>query len=102
MGDWDFSWQKSYSCKEAMFLEPGEEIELTCTYDNSAEHQPTLNGERVTQRDVRWGEQTLDEINPNWPRRKSELEDELDEVDRQKKMLESEADDARVPMQWRD
>ena len=30
------------------------------------------------------------------------LEDELGEVDRQKKMLESEADDARVPMQWRD
>jgi hypothetical protein len=60
--DWDFSWQQSYSFKEAMFLEPGEEIELTCTYDNSAEHQPTLNGERVTPRDVRWGEQTLDEM----------------------------------------
>jgi len=47
-------------------------------------------------------ERTLDEINPNWTVRKRELEDAVDEVDRQVKLLEDEADDARVPMQWRD
>jgi clan AA aspartic protease (TIGR02281 family) len=47
-------------------------------------------------------ERTLDEINPNWTVRKRELEDAIDEVDRQVKVLEGEADDARVPMQWRD
>ncbi|MFK7895868.1 MAG: TIGR02281 family clan AA aspartic protease [Myxococcota bacterium] len=47
-------------------------------------------------------ERELDEINPNWSRRRSELEAEIEEVERQKSMLENEADDARVPMQWRD
>ena len=46
-------------------------------------------------------ERTLDEINPNWTVRKAELEAELDEVDRQVKLLDDEADDARVPMRWR-
>ncbi len=47
-------------------------------------------------------ERALDEINPNWSRRKAELEAELEELDRQLDVLEDEADEARVPMQWRD
>jgi clan AA aspartic protease (TIGR02281 family) len=47
-------------------------------------------------------ERTLDSINPNKARRKAELKGALGEVDRQLEMLEDEADDARVPMQWRD
>ena len=47
-------------------------------------------------------ERELEEINPNWARRKAELHDALEEVDRQYAALEDEADDARVPMQWRD
>ena len=46
-------------------------------------------------------EKAMDEANPNRARRKSELEGALEEVDRQLKILEDEADDARVPMQWR-
>lgn len=44
----------------------------------------------------------LDASNSNRARRKAELKAALEEVDRQLRMLESEADDARVPMQWRD
>jgi hypothetical protein len=47
-------------------------------------------------------EKELDEINPNWSRRRGELKAELEEIERQKAVLEGEADDARVPMQWRD
>jgi clan AA aspartic protease (TIGR02281 family) len=47
-------------------------------------------------------EQAIDQANPNKSRRKASLQAELEEVDRQWRMLESEADDARVPMQWRD
>ncbi len=47
-------------------------------------------------------EKMLDEINPNWSRRKAELADAISEVDRQIAVLEDEADEARVPMQWRD
>jgi clan AA aspartic protease (TIGR02281 family) len=47
-------------------------------------------------------EEALNEVNPNRARRKSELKDMLEEVERQLAMLENEADDARVPVQWRD
>ncbi len=47
-------------------------------------------------------ERRLDETNPNRSRRKAELKGALEEVDRQMSLLESEADDAHVPMQWRD
>ena len=60
--EWDFNWQQSYMFKEAVVLDADGEIELTCHYDNSPENQPTVNGERVPPRDVRWGEQTLDEM----------------------------------------
>ena len=47
-------------------------------------------------------EAQLDSINPNWSRRKKELQAMIAEVDRQYAVLEDEADEARVPMQWRD
>ena len=47
-------------------------------------------------------ERRLDETNPNRSHRKAELKGALEEVDRQMSLLESEADDAHVPMQWRD
>ena len=46
-------------------------------------------------------EEALDTINPNRSRLKAQLKGELEEIDRQLKVLEDEADDARVPMQWR-
>lgn len=47
-------------------------------------------------------ENALDEINPNWTVRRAELEESLVEADRQRDVLEAEADDAQVPMAWRD
>jgi clan AA aspartic protease (TIGR02281 family) len=47
-------------------------------------------------------ETALDEINPNWTVRRAELEDNLVEADRQRDVLEAEADAAQVPMAWRD
>lgn len=47
-------------------------------------------------------EQEIESINPNRPRRKKELNGMIDEVDRQYAVLEDEADEAHVPMQWRD
>jgi clan AA aspartic protease (TIGR02281 family) len=46
-------------------------------------------------------EVVLDESNPNRARRKLELKDAIEEVERQLKVLDIEADDARVPMRWR-
>ncbi|MBK7947465.1 MAG: retroviral-like aspartic protease family protein [Deltaproteobacteria bacterium] len=47
-------------------------------------------------------EQELERINPNWAVRRGEIEAAIAENDRQVEVLESEADDAHVPMAWRD
>ncbi|MEZ7978219.1 MAG: hypothetical protein QMC74_00790 [Myxococcota bacterium] len=47
-------------------------------------------------------EAEIDRINPKGSRRKSELNEMLAEVDRQCGVLEDQADQARVPMPWRD
>ncbi|MEM9174674.1 MAG: TIGR02281 family clan AA aspartic protease [Myxococcota bacterium] len=47
-------------------------------------------------------ERAIDSANPNRSRRKAELEAMIEEVDRQLDVLEDEADEARVPMRWRD
>ena len=62
--EWDFNWQLTYgiSANEPLVLQPGDGLELTCVYDNSAENQPVVNGERVESRFVEWGDGTLDEM----------------------------------------
>jgi hypothetical protein len=62
--DWDFNWQQGYLLPPdaRLTVKPGESLRLTCTYDNSPAHQPVVNGERQTPRDVTWGEGTLDEM----------------------------------------
>lgn len=47
-------------------------------------------------------EQELERISPNWAVRRGEIEAALAENDRQVEVLEAEADDAHVPMAWRD
>lgn len=59
---WDFGWQQSYTLAEPLVLGPGDGIRLTCTYDNSADNQPVVNGVQVEPRRVQWGEGTLDEM----------------------------------------
>ncbi len=44
----------------------------------------------------------IERTNPHHSRRRAELQAMIDEVDRQRTVLDGEADDARVPMQWRD
>ena len=62
--DWDFNWQQTFKFRpgESVLLQPGDTVKLTCTYDNSAANQPTVNGEQRVPGDVRWGEGTLDEM----------------------------------------
>jgi hypothetical protein len=62
--DWDFAWQRTYRFPvgQPYSLAADDTVELTCVYDNSAEHQPVVDGERVTPEDRGWGEGTLDEM----------------------------------------
>ena len=61
---WDFQWQQGYARPRGspVVVQPGEGIEVSCTYDNSAVNQPVVNGVQVDPVDVDWGEGTLDEM----------------------------------------
>ncbi len=59
---WDFHWQRNYLMKKARVLKPGDQLTLSCTWDNSAENQPMVGTSRQTSRDVKWGEATTDEM----------------------------------------
>jgi hypothetical protein len=57
--DWDFNWQDSYVYKEPFILPKGTRLDVTLTYDNSAENpRNPVNPPRR----VRWGEQSFDEM----------------------------------------
>jgi hypothetical protein len=61
---WDFNWQRTYGIPEGQRvpLSVHDEVEITCTYDNSAANQPTVNGEPRTPEDVGWGDGSYDEM----------------------------------------
>ena len=59
---WDFNWQTGARFAEPIAVHPGDRIELRCVFDNSADNQPIINGERQPPRDVNWGEGTADEM----------------------------------------
>ncbi len=61
---WDFNWQQFYRFRtgEEVYVQPGEKVKMTCTWDNSASHQPVINGVQATPKDVWWGESTADEM----------------------------------------
>jgi hypothetical protein len=40
----------------------GDRVRVTCEWDNSREHQPTVDGVRMEPRDVRFGEKSTDEM----------------------------------------
>lgn len=60
--EWDFGWQGGYTLREPMRVDPQDSLRISCTWDNSAENQPVVDGEVAQPRDVEWGEGTFDEM----------------------------------------
>jgi hypothetical protein len=71
--EWDFEWQQPYVLKEAVLVEPGDQVSLRCTWDNSQANQPYHNVDTDNDgtpddyqqnepRDVDWGDGTQDEM----------------------------------------
>ena len=62
--DWDFSWQQAYMLPQddAVWVAPGDAVEVACTWDNSVENQPVVDGVLQDPVDVTWGEGTADEM----------------------------------------
>ncbi|HEY6065562.1 MAG TPA: ascorbate-dependent monooxygenase [Thermoanaerobaculia bacterium] len=57
--DWDFHWQATYTYRTPVELPFGSRIDLSARYDNSAANPENPNS---PPRDVRWGENTTDEM----------------------------------------
>jgi hypothetical protein len=61
--DWKFEWQMDYLFKEPLPLMAGDIVQATCAYDNSVDHQPTVDGvKRAQPITVVPGEGTADEM----------------------------------------
>ncbi|MCB9680829.1 MAG: monooxygenase [Alphaproteobacteria bacterium] len=60
--DWDFGWQGGYQLTEPVTVGPDDTIHMRCTWDNSAENQPIVDGQALPTKDVEWGEGTTDEM----------------------------------------
>lgn len=59
---WDFNWQLDYLFTQGVPYTATDSITATCVYDNSAEHQPTVDGVKQQPRLVTFGEGSLDEM----------------------------------------
>lgn len=59
---WDFHWQLAYTLKTPITINPGDQVSVSCTFDNTPENQPVINGARVTPKDRNWGARTEDEM----------------------------------------
>jgi len=62
--DWDFNWQQEYRFKddEWVTVRPGDQVRLTCVFDNSPENQPVVDGEQLPPETITWGGKTNDEM----------------------------------------
>ncbi len=60
--NWDFSWQGGVDFAEPAVLNPGDQLELECHWDNSMENQPIIDGQQIAPDDRNWGEGTTDEM----------------------------------------
>lgn len=53
--NWDFGWEQPFWFAEPIAMDPGDEVYIECTFDNTAENQPIIGGRRIEPRDIAWG-----------------------------------------------
>lgn len=59
---WDFHWQGAYQLAQPIHVAAGDRLQTTCVWDNSAGHQPIVDGKVQAPKDVRFGEGSTDEM----------------------------------------
>jgi hypothetical protein len=59
---WNFHWQQFYYYAQPVKVMVGDNIHLSCTYDNSATNQPVIRGVLQPPATLHWGEKTTDEM----------------------------------------
>jgi hypothetical protein len=58
---WTYGFQETYVLSQPMQVEPDDRLYVECHFDNSAENQPKVAGERPPPRAVNWGDHASDE-----------------------------------------
>lgn len=59
---WDFHWQLSYTLAKPVVINPGDQLEVSCTWDNTQTNQPVIDGMQAMAVDRNWGARTQDEM----------------------------------------
>lgn len=61
---YSFEWQlfHRFTDDDIVHFDGGERARITCTYDNTRENQPYIDGQQLTPRDVSFGPSSLDEM----------------------------------------
>lgn len=62
MPEYSFDWQETFSFTKPVMLYPNDKLYVECIFDNTAENQPIVKGERQPVKNVNWGERTTDEM----------------------------------------
>lgn len=52
---YDAGWQGQYFLEQPVVVYPGDQLFVECVWDNSAQNQPLVNGERLKPRALEWG-----------------------------------------------
>jgi hypothetical protein len=60
--DWDYGWQLDYLFQEGLAYGPDDTLHVECHFDNTADNQPIVNGERRQPQTITFGENTLNEM----------------------------------------
>jgi hypothetical protein len=59
---WDFNWQAPYRLQQPVRVSQGDQLRITCHWDNSQQNQPSVNGMPMAPNELNWGEGTGDEM----------------------------------------
>ena len=60
--DWDFNWQSTYRFERELLLQPGDQLKLECSWDNTRDNQDIVDGVQQEPQDIEWGDGTGDEM----------------------------------------
>ena len=59
---WNLGWQAEYSFFNPVVVNPGDQLSISCSWNNSAANQPSIDGGTFTPVDMTWGVGPNDEM----------------------------------------
>ncbi len=59
---WNYNWQLDYMFTTGVSYTADDVLHVQCEFDNTANHQPTINGTKRTSQTLTFGESTLNEM----------------------------------------